>query len=155
MKKFFIGGALLLFILGSCNSHAGHNHDHEAEGHDHEAEAPHGHDEHEHGNEPAGHSDEISLPAAKAKAAGVVAETVNPAPFRQVIPVSGQILAAQGDDATVVATASGVVSFARKLTEGMQVGKVNRPGLSDRRTPAGRRPCPESRNRLSCGQGRV
>lgn len=123
MKKFFIGGALLLFILGSCNSHAGHNHDHEAEGHDHEAEAPHGHDEHEHGNEPAGHSDEISLPAAKAKAAGVVAETVNPASFRQVIPVSGQILAAQGDDATVVATASGVVSFARKLTEGMQVGK--------------------------------
>ena len=86
---------MLLFILGSCNSHAGHNHDHEAEGHDHEAEAPHGHDEHEHGNEPAGHSDEISLPAAKAKAAGVVAET----------------------------TASGVVSFARKLTEGMQVGK--------------------------------
>ena len=96
MKKFFIGGALLLFILGSCNSHAGHNHDHEAEGHDHEAEAPHGHDEHEHGNEPAGHSDEISLPAAKAKAAGVVAETVNPSPFRQVIPVCGQILAAQG-----------------------------------------------------------
>ena len=30
MKKFFIGGALLLFILGSCNSHAGHNHDHES-----------------------------------------------------------------------------------------------------------------------------
>lgn len=124
MKKIFMGGALCLFLLGACSSHAEHNHEHEQEGHDHEAEAPHGHDEHEHG-ETAAHSDEISLPAAKAEAAGVVAETVNPESFRQVIPVSGQILAAQGEDATVVATRSGVVSFARKLTEGMPVGRGN------------------------------
>ena len=48
MKKLIFMGVLGLFILGSCNNKAGHNHeghnhgteahDHEHEGHDHEQE---------------------------------------------------------------------------------------------------------------------
>ena len=38
-----------------------------------------------------------------------------------MIPTSGQVLAAQGDEATVVAAVSGVVNFTRSLIEGTQV----------------------------------
>ena len=82
MKKLIFMGILGLFILGSCNSksggnHEGHDHgteahDHEHEGHDHEHEGEdhegHDHegDEHSRSSEPAtGHSDEIILPKAK------------------------------------------------------------------------------------------
>ncbi|MBF0846737.1 efflux transporter periplasmic adaptor subunit, partial [Streptococcus danieliae] len=68
------------------------------------------------------HSDEIILPKAKADAAGVKVSIVEPAPFRQVIKTSGQVLAAQGDESVAVATVAGVVSFRGKVTEGMSVG---------------------------------
>lgn len=45
------------------------------------------------------------------------------APFREVIPTSGQIIASQGNEATVVAASSGIISFNRNLTEGMQLSK--------------------------------
>lgn len=112
------------------HNHEGHNHeaeghDHEHEGHNHEAEE-HNHEagEHNHGQEAGeGHSDEIILPPAKAKAAGVVVETIQPKAFRQVIPTSGQVQAAQGDEATVVANVAGMVSFGSSVTDGMSVGK--------------------------------
>lgn len=112
MKNYILTGTLCMFLLGACGEHA---HEHGEEGHDHEAEM--------HAGEKAGHSDEIILTPEKAKAAGVEAEAVHAGSFRNVIHTSGQILAAQGEEVTVVAASSGVVSFSRKIAEGMQVGK--------------------------------
>lgn len=112
MKNYILTGTLCMFLLGACGEHA---HEHGEEGHSHEEEM--------HAGEKAGHSDEIILTPEKAKAAGVEAETVHTGSFRNVIHTSGQILAAQGEEATVVAASSGVVSFSRKVAEGMQVGK--------------------------------
>lgn len=146
MKKIFLMGILGLFTLGSCTNknaqghdHEGHDHSivtHNHDGHDHKG---HNHDGHNHEAEGAGHShegecngdhneaanahsDEIILPKAKADAAGVKVSIVEPAPFRQVIKTSGQVLAAQGDESVAVATVAGVVSFRGKVTEGMSVG---------------------------------
>ncbi|MBM6759248.1 efflux RND transporter periplasmic adaptor subunit [Bacteroides mediterraneensis] len=112
MKNYILTGTLCMFLLGACGEHA---HEHGEEGHHHEEEM--------HAGEKAGHSDEIILTPEKAKAAGVEAEAVHAGTFRNVIHTSGQILAAQGEEATVVAASSGVVSFSRKVAEGMQVGK--------------------------------
>lgn len=112
MKNYILTGTLCMFLLGACGEHA---HEHGDEGHSHEEEM--------HAGEKAGHSDEIILAPEKAKAAGVEAETVRAGSFRNVIHTSGQVLAAQGEEATVVAASSGVVSFSRKVAEGMQVGK--------------------------------
>ena len=133
MKKIFFMGIMGMFLLGSCNNHSGHNHeghDHEGhnhaeEGHDHASEDHniHNHNHaaegHEHGNNP----DEIILAPEKAKAAGVVSEVIQPKPFRQVIKANGEVQAAQGNESVIVANVSGVVSFQRSVTEGMQVGK--------------------------------
>lgn len=148
MKKYFFMGIMGMFLLGSCNNHSGHNHEgHDHEGHHHETETAHHHDHeghnhaeeghdhasedhnihnhnhaaegHEHGNNP----DEIILAPEKAKAAGVVSEVIQPKPFRQVIKASGEVQAAQGNESVIVANVSGVVSFQRSVTEGMQVGK--------------------------------
>lgn len=105
MKHYIFMGALVACMLGSCGGHEGH--DHEAE---EEAKEAH-----------AAHADEIVLTPEKAQAAGVQVEEVQPAAFRSVIPTSGQVLAAQGDEATVVAAVSGVVNFTRSLIEGTQV----------------------------------
>lgn len=107
MKKYLFMGTALLFLCGACTQ----QHNHEAEEAAHEAES--------HG----GHSDEIILTPEKAKAAGVMVETVTPGTFREVIPTSGQVLAAQGDENTLVAATAGVVSFSRTVTEGMSVGR--------------------------------
>ena len=148
MKKIFFMGIMGMFLLGSCNNHSGHNHEgHDHEGHHHETETAHHHDHeghnhaeeghdhasedhnihnhnhaaegHEHGNNP----DEIILAPEKAKVAGVVSEVIQPKPFRQVIKASGEVQAAQGNESVIVANVSGVVSFQRSVTEGMQVGK--------------------------------
>lgn len=150
MKKVIFMGAIGLFLLGSCNSksgenHKGHNHeteehsheghDHEHEGHDHEHEGhKHEHEGHDHKHEGHGHeaeakeghaggTDEIILPPAKAQAAGVEVNVVEPGVFHQVIKTSGQVLAAQGDESVAVATVAGVVSFKGKVVEGMSVSK--------------------------------
>lgn len=146
MKKLIFLGILASFALGSCkNSTATHTHEHEhdhateghnhaAEGiehshegecdeaHDHEATDGHNHEADGHNETAEAHSDEIILPKAKAEAAGVKVGIAEPAPFRQVIKVGGQVLAAQGDESMAVATVAGVVSFRGKVTEGMSVG---------------------------------
>ena len=111
-KKYICIGTLTMFLLGACTPHA---HEHGSEGHDHEAEMK---EEKSHA-----HSDEIILTPEKAKAAGISTEIISPGSFREIIPTSGQILAAQGNEATVVAGTSGVVSFSKKVAEGMQVAK--------------------------------
>ena len=116
---------------GHSHEHEGHNHATEAHnhdahaGHNHEAEA-HNHDAHEghdHGHAHGTNPDEIMLAPAKAKAAGVASEVIQPKPFRQIIKASGEVQAAQGNESTIVANVSGIVSFQRSVTEGMQVGK--------------------------------
>ena len=116
--------AASLLVLAACHP-AEHGHDHAHEGHDHKAEAAHhGHEGHDHEDEAAevhADSDEIIVPADKARAAGVETAVVRPAPFRHVIPASGRLVAAQADETTVVASTSGIVGFRTVLTEGMAV----------------------------------
>ncbi len=135
MKKHLFMGVIGLFLLGSCtgkhahHDHEGHNHEahahHDHEGHNHEEhhheEHQHEHEGHEHTHE--GHGDEIALSDSKAHAVGVEVGVVEPSSFHQVIKCSGQVLAAQGNESTVVASIAGVVKFNGKLTEGMKVGQ--------------------------------
>lgn len=156
MKKIFFIVAVAVATLTGCNStashkghdheghsheheghnhdHEGHNHDHEGhdhehEGHNHEAEDPH---EHNHNHEQEGkgdeaHSDEIIFKKAQAEAFGLVVEEIRPASFNEVIKVSGQVLAAQGDETTQVAPVAGVVSFGKvAIVEGTNVRKGER-----------------------------
>lgn len=133
MKKLYLLGAFFCtLLLASCGGKKDHNHDHEHgtecsehnhEGHDHGSEG-HNHEgeEHDHEHEAeATHSDEIIFPQAKAEAAGVTVETIQPKTFHQIIKTSGQVLAAQGDETVVVATVSGVVSFKSPVTDGMTI----------------------------------
>lgn len=136
MKKIFLFGIALMgtMLLGACHSdhaHDGHDHsaeghNHEAEGHDHEAEADgHNHEADDHGHnaeDHAGHSAEITFTEAQAKAAGLRLVTVEPGEFAEVVEVTGRLLPAQGDEATVSATMAGIVSQATKsLTDGASV----------------------------------
>lgn len=135
MKKIFFVGLLALFTLGACNNHSahdGHNHEthseeeHSQEGHseeEHDHSECGGHHEEEETATPEGHGDEIILPKAKADAAGVTVETIQPQSFQAAIRCAGQVLAAQGNETTVVATTSGIVSFHGKVTEGMNVSR--------------------------------
>ena len=129
-------------ILAGCGNHSNHgdhNHDHEAEaheehehehGHNHSGEACKGHNhEHEHSHGEAdghedghGHDGEIEVSLERQKTFGITTDTVAVGDFNEVIHTSGQILSAMGDEMTVVAKSSGVVSFG-KLAEGSAVGK--------------------------------
>lgn len=110
MKKiYFLMGILCIFLSGACQHHdAGHDHEHETAENEREHE---------------GHDGEIIFSEDRAKAAGVVADTIRPGVFRQVIKTGGQILPAQGDEAVVTAGMNGVVRFARTLADGVQVGR--------------------------------
>ena len=104
---------------GHDHSHDGHKHEAKADAHNHDAHAGHNHGHSHDGSNP----DEIILAPEKAKAAGVASMEIQPKAFRQVIKAIGEVQAAQGNESTIVANVSGVVSFQRSVTEGMQVGK--------------------------------
>ncbi|WMI95132.1 efflux RND transporter periplasmic adaptor subunit [Bacteroides fragilis] len=90
----------------------GHNHE-EGDGHNHKEEKNSGEE----------HSDEIVFTQQQADAIGLEVYNVEPGMFSQVIKTSGQIQSAQGDEATIVATTNGIVSFpARSIIEGAPVG---------------------------------
>lgn len=152
MKKIcFFGIALMgTMLLGACHSdhaHDGHDHsaeghNHEAEGHDHEAEADgHNHEADDHGHnaeDHAGHSAEITFTEAQAKAAGLRLVTVEPGEFAEVVEVTGRLLPAQGDEATVSATMAGIVSQATKsltdgaaVRQGQQLFVINASAMAD------------------------
>lgn len=78
------------------------------------------HDEHAEAEEHHGH-DEIVLEPEKAKAAGVVVETITPGTFHGVIHTSGKVMAASCDETTVVATISGRVGYKDHVSEGLRV----------------------------------
>ena len=129
-------------ILAGCGSHFHHEgHDHEHEGHNHGTEAceehnhdhDHGHGEAdgheghnhkagEHGHEGHSHNDEIEVSLERQKTFGITTDTVSVGDFAEVIHTSGQILSSMGDEMTVVAKTSGVISFG-KLAEGSAVSK--------------------------------
>ncbi|MCP9611572.1 efflux RND transporter periplasmic adaptor subunit [Coprobacter tertius] len=131
MKKIFFLCTLCAYILSGCNgenSHKDHEHANESELHEHEKDQES--HEHEHENEKNEHSDEIILTKEKAYAAGVTVEEVIPKDFVQVIKTNGQILAAQGDESTIVATVPGVVSFGKtSVSEGASI-KAGNPLLT-------------------------
>lgn len=107
--SFFLKAVLLLALCAGC-----HNHTHDHDGHDHEAEEMHEGGHH--------HSaDDIILEPAKAKAAGVKVEVVQPGTFHDVIQASGKVTAASCDETTVVATVSGLVIHAHDISEGMRI----------------------------------
>ena len=93
----------------SAHDHAGadaHNHA-GSDGHDHAESTAHG----------QSHDPGINeFSAVQAETAGLRTETVKAGPFSQVVKVSGEILPAQGDEITVVATTSGIVAFSNGLT---------------------------------------
>ncbi len=76
-----------------------------------------------HAGEEKEHAGEIVIDTAEARASGIVTETVVAGEFSGVIPCGGKILAAQGDEATVVATVPGIVRLARGLAEGAPVSR--------------------------------
>lgn len=93
----------------SAHDHAGadaHNHA-GSDGHDHAESTAHG-QSHAPGI--------IEFSAVQAETAGLRTETVKAGPFSQAVKVSGEILPAQGDEITVVATTSGIVAFSNGLT---------------------------------------
>ena len=110
-------------ILAGCGNHShheGHDHDHGTEAHeehdhDHEADGHEGHEGHN-------HNGEIEVSLERQKTFGLSTETVAAGEFNEVIRTSGQILSAIGDETTIVARSSGIISFGR-LTEGSAVGK--------------------------------
>ena len=114
---------------GHDHSHEGHDHEHEGhehehEGHDHEHETGEEHAGHSHESEETKHSDEIIFPKAQAAKTTFEVREIQPASFNQVVKTTGQVLAAPGDEAVIVATSNGVVSFSsNKLTEGTKVQK--------------------------------
>ena len=113
----------------ATETHAGHDHeheghDHEHEGHDHEHETGKEHAGHSHESEEAKHIDEIIFPKAQAAKTTFEVREIQSASFNQVVKTTGQVLAAPGDEAVIVATSNGIVSFSsNKLTEGTKVQK--------------------------------
>ncbi len=129
MKKYIIYGLCFLAFSWGCtsagkqnneHSHEGHEHSHEGHNHEHEHEEEDEHEGHSHSHEQAGaHSDEILFSEAQAKASGLQIVTVTPEAFCQVIKTSGQIQSATGDEVTIPATTSGIVTFYKS---GMNAG---------------------------------
>ncbi len=103
--------ASLLFFAACHHDHSEHDHHHH-----HETEMS-GEEAHEHA------VGEIHFDAEQAAAVGLQVETVEPSDFMQVLKVNGEILSAEGDEHTVVATASGIVRYAdgARLTDGAAI----------------------------------
>lgn len=85
---------LAAFIgMSACHSHSTDDHDHVESEKQEE------------------HADEIHFSEEQAQKVGLQIEVVKHMPFHYVIKTSGQILSAQGDEATIAASSNGIVSF--------------------------------------------
>lgn len=110
------------YIFAGCGggeaTHDDHDHDHD---HDHDA---HEHEEAHHHEHEGAHVNEIIFKQEQAEAVGLRTKVMAPAPFTEVIKTSGSIVAAQGEETTVVATAPGIVTLgSAKLVDGSPVAK--------------------------------
>ena len=118
--------AVCAYIFAGCGGGEAAHHDHD---HEHEEAHHHEHEEHEHEEEhhhehEGAHVNEIIFKEEKAKAVGLQTKVMTPAPFTEVIKASGSIVAAQGDEVTVVATAPGIVTLgSARLVDGSPVKK--------------------------------
>ncbi|MDR1221521.1 MAG: efflux RND transporter periplasmic adaptor subunit [Tannerella sp.] len=110
MKTYIINIFIVAAML-STGCHSGNKNQHPAAKGAHEHAECDGHD-HEDLEEEGEHGDEIHFTEQQAEAVGLEVEEVTPGTFSHVIKTSGQILSAQGDEATIVATSNGIVSFA-------------------------------------------
>lgn len=116
MNRLFniIVSAALVSFAPSCGNRGDNGNEH---GHDHGEEMGHGHIEgeehsHRHAEEHGGeHEGAIEFSREQAEAAGLRTEIAAPRGFSGVFRTGGEILPALGDEATVTATASGIVSF--------------------------------------------
>lgn len=133
MKKSYIIILILAYLLLACNSKNSdskatnteekhkHNEDrnHDGDEHDHD----HDGDEHDHKHEDEISEDDIIILNSKqAEILGVETKIIEPGNFHQVIKTSGQILSAQGDEKTMVATVNGIVGFSKNpMNEGTSV----------------------------------
>lgn len=103
INRLFAFAAASAVLLSACGHHD----------HDHEHEHDHDHD-HEDGV--------IVFSEEQAEMAGLETETLALGSFAEVIRVSGQVSAAQGDEAAIVARTSGIVNYTRDhLSEGSEV----------------------------------
>ena len=114
----FINNILIISVLAlfSCNhdKSTGHHH-HSIE----EEEQEHASHEHEgHGED----SDEIVLSPESAEKYGVKTSVINRRPFSDAIKVSGSIVGAPEDVASIVAKSSGVVSLGKDIVPGKKIG---------------------------------
>lgn len=134
---------------GHDHEAAGHDHDHAEAGHEHNhdhAEAGHDHTEgdgHDHAAAsaeaaPAAASGEIIFSQAMAEAVGLKTIQVAPGSFTGVVKTSGRVMAAQGEESTVVATVPGVVTFGSlsfvdgtPVRKGQAILSLASSGLSD------------------------
>lgn len=120
INRLFAFAAASAVLLSACGHH---DHDHEHDhGHVHiHGEHSHGHedgDEHDHDHEDG----VIVFSEEQAEMAGLETETLTLGSFAEVIRVSGQVSAAQGDEAAIVARTSGIVNYTRDhLSEGSEV----------------------------------
>lgn len=108
----------------TAESHSSHNHEAHAKEEDHDHGNPqHEAEAHDKGEKET-YSDEIIFTQAQAARTNFEVKTIEPTLFHQVIRTTGQILPAPGDEAVVVATSNGIVSFNNKtLVEGTAVSK--------------------------------
>lgn len=118
INRLFAFAAASAVLLSACGHHD-HDHDH---GHVHiHGGHSHGHedgDEHDHDHEDG----VIVFSEEQAEMAGLETETLALGSFAEVIRVSGQVSAAQGDEAAIVARTSGIVNYTRDhLSEGSEV----------------------------------
>lgn len=115
IARLFTLAVATTVLFSACGSHE-HDHNHV---HDHAHEAGHGNEsEHDHEHEDG----IITFSVEQAKMAGLETETIGLGSFAEVIRVSGQVLAAQGDESAVVARTSGILTFTRDhLSEGSEV----------------------------------
>ena len=90
-KSTLIAGVMAFVAFTSC--HSGKSGDHGEDIHAGEEHVESGENKKE-----EAHAGEIVLPVEKAKAAGVVAEVINPGDFQTVIQASGSLQSASGDE---------------------------------------------------------
>ena len=76
---------------------------------------------HNHNHESGQHSDEIRLKPEDAEKFGVYTQMVKPKQFNEIIKVSGQITPAPGDQMTITAPSSGIITFSQGITEGKKI----------------------------------
>lgn len=94
---------VLPIMLSACSHHDAHHH----HAHHDVAEASFADTHHHHH-----HPNEILFTHHQAEAAGLRLDTVRPVAFAHMLKVSGQLRSAQTDEYSVVATSSGLVTFA-------------------------------------------